>query len=37
MRKLVTVITLTALFGVAQAQAAESASKEEVIGVGSGA
>lgn len=37
MRKWVSVITLAALFGAAQAQAAESASKEEIVGVGSGA
>lgn len=37
MRILVSVITLAALFGAAQAQAAEPASKEEIVGVGSGA
>lgn len=37
MRNLVSVITLAALFGAAHAEAAEPASKEEIVGVGSGA
>ena len=37
MRKVVSVITLAALASVSQVQAAESASKEELVGVGSGA
>ena len=37
MRKLVSVITIAALFGAARAEAAEPASKEEIVGVGSGA
>ncbi|MDJ0917798.1 MAG: OmpA family protein [Woeseiaceae bacterium] len=37
MRKLVSVITLAALASVSQVQAAEPASKEELVGVGSGA
>lgn len=37
MRKLISLITLAALFTAGQAQAAEAASKEEIIGVGSGA